>query len=99
MGEKSFMEATTEISNYVGKMNQCKAKIANLLAEAILTRTKTGKTSSLAKDIDNALSDLSAEDKAEVLTQIIVTIAAQNTASPKSDSGRSKNDIFASRKF
>ena len=72
MGEKSFMEASTEISNYVGKIEACKSKIAGLLAEAVLTRTKTGKTGSLAKDIDNALTDLSDKEKADVLTQTIV---------------------------
>ena len=98
MGEKSFMEASTEISNYVGKIEACKTKIAGLLAEAVLTRTKTGKTSSLAKDIENALSDLSDKEKADVLTQTVVMIANQGQTTTKSEK-RSSNDIFASRKF
>ena len=101
MGEKNFMEAGTEISNYISKIDQCHTKIASILAEACISRSKSGKTSSLETDISNVLRDLNESEQVIVLRKLAVLLTSQGvgkSTSGSSDSGK-KNSIFANRSF
>lgn len=104
MGDKNFMEAGTEIDALIAKKNQCLDKIANVLAEACVTRAKNGKTNSLEQDISNVIKHLPVEDQNYVLKKLVVVISSQITGGKKSsndDNSRQsqgrKNDIFAHR--
>lgn len=99
---KNFMEASTEISSYISKMDQCLNKIANILAEACVTRGKEGKTTSLEKDIDNAIKGLSYDDQAIVLKKLAVLLTNQcvgGSSNKSSNTSSSSNNIFRSRSF
>ena len=101
MGEKNFMEASTEISGYISKIDQCHNKIASLLAEACISRGKSGKTSSLEHDIMSAIKDLPESEQNIVLRKLAVIIVSSFSGKQSNsfDSGRKTNNIFANRNF
>ena len=73
---KNFMEAGTEIEALLDKINSDKAKISNIIAQAIVSRAKQGKiNTSLASDIDKLLKGLSAEEKYKIMLTVAYYLA------------------------
>lgn len=106
MGGKNFMEAGTEIDAMISKKEQCLVKIANILAEACVTRAKSGKVNSLETDISNTIASLPAEDQVLILKKLSVTLATQISGGARKsgddDYGHAqkrRNDIFANRSW
>lgn len=104
MSEKNFMEAGTEIEGIIDKKDQCLSKIANVLAEACVTRAKNKKFGNIEKDIDNLINSLPLEDQVVVLRRLSVNLAHQiSGGSPNRNSNNSgssrMNNIFANRGF
>jgi len=107
MGGKNFMEAGTEIDAMISKKDQCLVKISNILAEACVTRARSGKTNSLETDITNLINSLPAEDQIVILKKLTVTLATQLSGAKKVDNDnedyrreqKRRNDIFANRSW
>lgn len=90
-GEKlmgiTFVEAGTRISSEVDKFNTIKSNCANIIADAVKERAKSGDvTSKIQKDIKNLLSQFSSDDAVDVeamAIQILATELAKYTAGGK----------------
>ena len=98
----NFMSAATEIDQYVDKKNQCLNKIANLVAEACVTKGQQGKvTSNTIGDVMNLIHDLTTEDKVVVLANALVAVTAQlhagSLASGRTSVKGSHSDYFSNR--
>lgn len=99
----NFMEAKTAIDGLVQKKNEIIDKAANLLASAIIDRAKTkGMTShndrtNTIKDIGNAISAFSSEDRELIIKKAITIIAANGkfNGSKSNKSDDSSDDDFS----
>lgn len=76
---KNFMEAGTEIDALINQKRDINKKIGINVAAAIISRVNSGKdTSSLARDIDNLLGNLSNDEKYQVMVLAAVEVAKVN---------------------
>lgn len=104
MSEKNFMEAGTEIEAMIEKKEQVLTKIANILAEACVTRAKNKKFGNIEVDINNTIKTLPAEDQVVVLRKLSVALTHQISGGKKSDDSRNNSssgryNIFSNRGF
>lgn len=105
----NFMEAGTEIESILSNINKEKNNVANIVANAIVTRAKQGKINkSLPKDIDGILNGLTVEEKYKIMLNVAYYLANStdygNTPAPtrnkkKSSYDNDSYDIFGRRGF
>lgn len=105
----NFMEAGTEIESILSNITKEKNNVANIVANAIVTRAKQGKINkSLPKDIDGILSGLTVEEKYKIMLNVAYYLANStdygNTPAPtrnkkKSSYDNDSYDIFGRRGF
>ena len=91
---KSMIEATTEIDALVAKKNEINSKIARLIAEAIITKAKNGKTDNVQKDIAtfmNSLHGFSDSDKIDILAEAIAVVIKNAVGTSYSSKSNSRN--------
>ena len=105
----NFMEAGTEIESILSNINKEKNNVANIVANAIVTRAKQGKINkSLPKDIDGILNGLTVEEKYKIMLNVAYYLANStdygNTPAPtrnkkKASYDNDSYDIFGRRGF
>ena len=104
--EKNFMTAGTEIEGLLDKKAQVLDKVANIISEACVGRSKTGKIGSLDNDINNLIKNLPYEDQIVVLRKIVINLTCQvkggkpsNNDSQDKSFRNNRSSIFVNRDF
>lgn len=105
MPEKNFMTIGTEVEGLIDKKAQVLKKISNELADGCVTRAKSGKINqNLNSDILKIIDSLPLEDQRDILLQLATNLSYQISGTKINNSdndnrSRSRNDIFANRRF
>lgn len=100
---KDYVNAKTEVDDVIDKISQCENKIANIVADMVVTAASKGNVSSVSKNIDNLISELPSELQVNILKSAMITaIDSMSSGAGRSKNVESKsrpntNDIFARR--
>ena len=91
MGENSFVNASTQMTDLLSKEDEIIRKAAALVSNAILDRSANGRiTSSMGKDIMNLIADFPMEYQNKILIAVITDIS-KNATFGRNGSGNGNN--------
>ena len=96
---KNFMEAGTEIEEYIDKRNKCLTNIGTIIVEAVSARIANNKpTNNMKDDIMKLISSLPKEDQVEILSYVVVKLSRTlGGGSQSRDKKSSPSSLFGNR--
>ena len=102
--DMNYMEAKTRIDGLVDTRNETLKKIASIAAKAIAEKARKSGGNINVKDIEELLSELTADEKFIVMAEVIAILAKNSNLKaesdrPKSNKSNGLNSIFAQRGY
>ena len=95
---KNFMEASTEIEEYIDKRGKCLTNIGTIIVEAVSARVSNGKSlNTMRDDIMKLISSLPKEDQVEILSDVIVKLSKTIGGTQSKDKKSSPSSLFGHR--
>lgn len=94
---KNFMEAATEVEEFIDKKGKCLSNIGTIITEAVIARAGSGKVNPAMKsDIMKLIASLPKEDQIDVLSDVVMKMAT-NMSGGSRDKKSSPNTLFGGR--